>query len=1042
VSVIEAFDAVSPAALDYLQRAGLDPFAELPGAGLTSAPPELRRLVRVRAVSESRKPEPPRESPEQPQERVRVPTESVLTGLSTYRIPVAFLIQGTPASIGVHLAVWSAAEREAATSETLDGRLQVAQAVLRGAYPSVELEPTEIPLAAWPLGGLALGVPTLVRPDPRDGGGAIDRLAGALAGLEWVALVLAEPVADELLLSVRHWVINELREVAAAEQAARAPSPLAKHYSRLLETELEALTEAQATGAWRTAVYLLGDESSYPALASAWRAIFSGPRSLPEPVQVFDSQEVPSLATGWMMPDLVGPPGPGGYRHPYACQSLLSSTQLAGVVQLPRLELPGFAVRIEPAFDVVPPSSRSEPTIPVGRVMYRSSATSATFSVSTRALTRHVLVAGVTGAGKTNTILHLLEQLDSDGIPFLVVEPAKAEYRTLLNHPKIGERLRVFTVGKESVSPLRLNPFEVPTGTPVSEHLDLLRAAFGASFGMWTPLPQVLEQCLHEVYRDRGWDLRTNQNTRLGDDDVSAAAFPTLSDLIAKVDEVVPRLGYEERVMADIRAALITRLDSLRRGSKGAMLDVDRSLPIEELLEYPTVIELESVGDEGDKALLIALILIRLAEHRRSTGQTSKLVHLLVIEEAHRLLTNVPTQTSEEMADPKGQAVETFTNLLSEIRAYGQGVLIADQVPVRLAPDAIKNTNLKIAHRIVAADDRAALGAAMAMDETQTRALTILSAGEAAVFGDGEDAPLLVQVPLLKDDLASELVTDPHVSAHMAQWRAQRETATFFYPRAFCVETCADAPDACATARWMVEDESVRRVLARTLLSMFDDPAALDRLWPDIVEVVRAHRPPTTHEDALFRAFAGHGADWYAQRRGAQAGWTYAQTEQFGAGLRAVLLEKTAEPQNDGATSERRAALRTLEQQLARRTYDPYTACSAICNQETPICRYRHAAGDLVASGRYETVWQAADAADSASEDGARTQTWEVSQDAGYELIEFPENEWTPELRESVTDSARRACLCFAQQMLAGDTRKVPRTVRRVLRRVLEQAGL
>jgi Helicase HerA, central domain len=1042
VSAVEAFDAVSPAALDYLQRAGLDPLEEVAGAARTSAPPELRRLIRVRAVSQAKKPEPPPESPEQPQERVRVPTESVLVGLSAYRIPLAFLIRGTPATIGVHLATWSALEREQAASGVLDGRLEVLEAVLRGAYPSVELESIETAAEAWPLGGLALGVPTVARPDPRDGGAAIDRLAAALAGLDWAALVLAEPVADELLLSVRHWVINELREVAAAEQAARAPSPLAKHYSKLLESELEALTEAQSTGAWRTAVYLLGDESSYPALASAWRAIFSGPRSLPEPVQVFDSQEAPPLAAGWAMPDLVGPPGPGGYRHPYACQSLLSSTQLAGFVQLPRLELPGFAVRIEPAFDVVPPSARADATVPIGRVIHRSRATSATFSVSTRALTRHAFVAGVTGAGKTNTILHLLEQLDSDGIPFLVVEPAKTEYRTLLNHPNIGGRLRVFTVGKESVSPLRLNPFEVPMGTPVSEHLDLLRAAFGASFGMWTPLPQVLEQCLHEVYRDRGWDLRTNKNTRLGDDDVSAAAFPTLSELIAKVDEVVPRLGYEERVMADIRAALITRLDSLRRGSKGAMLDVDRSLPIEELLEDPSVIELESLGDEGDKALLIALILIRMAEHRRATGQAGELVHLLVIEEAHRLLANVPTQTGEEMANPRGQAVETFTNLLSEIRAYGQGVLVADQVPVRLAPDSIKNTNLKIGHRIVAADDRATLGGAMAMDETQTRALTILSAGEAAVFSDGEDAPLLVQVPLLKDDLASELVTETHVAAHMAQWRAQQGTDTFFYPRAFCAETCTDAPEACATARWMVENESVRRVLARTILSMFDDAAALDRLWPDIVDVVRAHRPPTTEEDALFRAFAGHGADWYAQRRGARAAWTYAQTDQFGAALRAVLLEKAADRQNDGATSECRAALRRLEQQLVRRTYDPYQACSAICNQETPICRYRHAVGDLVTSGRYETVWQAADAADSASEDGARQQTWEVSQDAGYELIEFPEDEWTPELRERVTDSARRACLCFAQQMLAGDTRKVPRTVRRVLARVLAEAGL
>src|SRR6202007_2335742 len=108
---------------------------------------------------------------------------------------------------------------------------------------------------------------------------------------------------------------------------------------------------------------------------------------------------------------------------------------------------------------------------------------------------------------------------------------------------------------------------------------------------------------------------------------------------------------------------------------------------------------------------LRGLLLIRLAEYRRYPGQESVLKHLLVIEEAHRLLTNVGQRQSEEEANPRGKAVEAFSNLLSEIRAYGQGVIVADQVPVKLAPDVIKNTNLKIVHRIVAEDDRTVLAA-------------------------------------------------------------------------------------------------------------------------------------------------------------------------------------------------------------------------------------------------------------------------------------------------------------------------------------------
>ena len=451
------------------------------------------------------------------------------------------------------------------------------------------------------------------------------------------------------------------------------------------------------------------------------------------------------------MPDDQERQGPGSYRHPFAAQTVLSSTQLASYLHLPTLETGGFSVRVVPRFDTEASADPGEHSVTIGRILTQRRSLGPDYRISLISLTRHVLVSGTTGSGKTNTIFSLLAEADNAGIPFLVVEPAKAEYRALIEHPALGPRVRVFTAGQATIGPLRLNPFEVPSGTTVSEHLDLIRAAFTAAFGMWTPLPQILERCLHDIYVDRGWDMRTNQNIRNSDDDENVDAFPTLGDLITKAAEVIPTLGYEPKIAGDMQAALTTRLESLRSGGKGAMLDVSTSMPIADLLAQPTVVELSALGDDGDKAFLTGLILIRLAEHRRSQGQTDNLVHLLVVEEAHRLLGNVPSQISEEVANPRGQAVETFANLLSEIRAYGQGVVIADQIPVRLAPDVIKNTTLKIAHRIVSADDRAALAGAMAMEDGQSRALTTLGVGQAVVFSSGDDSPLLIRVPLVKN---------------------------------------------------------------------------------------------------------------------------------------------------------------------------------------------------------------------------------------------------------------------------------------------------
>jgi hypothetical protein len=328
----------------------------------------------------------------------------------------------------------------------------------------------------------------------------------------------------------------------------------------------------------------------------------------------------------------------------------------------------------------------------------------------------------------------------------------------------------------------------------------------------------------------------------------------------------------------------------------------------------------------------------------------------------------------------------------------------------------------------------------MAMDELQARALTTIATGVAVVFTDGEDAPLLVTIPPLKERVGRPPPDDHRIAACAAERAIQTGVDQYFFPRHFCAVTCVDAPEACAAAQRLIQDDRIRRALARTVLSTIEEAGALDRLWDDVLATIRARRPPGLDETALLRAFAGHGADWYAHRRGAQCAWSYAETEQFASALRDVLLAKIADPDGDEGNSGR-VTLQAIEQQLTHRTFDPYPACSVICDQQPPTCRYRAAVADLVASGRYQNMWYAADAADAATTSD-RKETWEVCQDAGYELIEFPEDDWPADLREHVADGARRTCLCFAQQMLADDARKIPRTMRKVLGRILAEAGL
>jgi DNA helicase HerA-like ATPase len=207
-------------------------------------------------------------------------------------------------------------------------------------------------------------------------------------------------------------------------------------------------------------------------------------------------------------------------------------------------------------------------------------------------------------------------------------------------------------------------------------------------------------------------------------------------------------IGYGREITDNVRGFVTVRIASLRQGTAGRFFQGGHPLDFARLLQANVVLEIEDIGDDRDKAFLTGTVLIRLAEHlrmrQRAEGSTApRLRHLTVFEEAHRLL----RQPRGESGGAAEHAVEMFAGLLAEIRAYGEGLIIAEQIPARLIPDVIKNTAVKIVHRLPAADDRAAVGATMNLTEDQSSYLVTLTPGEAAVHADGMDYPVLARMP-------------------------------------------------------------------------------------------------------------------------------------------------------------------------------------------------------------------------------------------------------------------------------------------------------
>jgi uncharacterized protein len=453
--------------------------------------------------------------------------------------------------------------------------------------------------------------------------------------------------------------------------------------------------------------------------------------------------QVPFLATAGLLTALAGLPQREvpGLRVLDAGQfDVTSETGTTGTAGLPgtvpAAGLPGTA----PAAGL----PGTAPAVSLGVILDAQDRPAGEFLVPLPTLNRHALVTGATGAGKSQTVRHLLTGLTSAGLPWLVIEPVKSEYPGMAGRlARLGPaaEVTVLNPADPGAIPLSVNPLAPERGYPVQAHIDMVRALFLAAFDADEPFPQIIAQALQRVYEANGWDVVT------GGPMAGAAAepaVPSLAQLQRAALEVIEDVGYGRELQADVRGFVDVRLRSLRIGSAGRFFEGGHPADMARLLRRNVVLCLEDVANDEDKAFLMGTLVIRVVEHLRlaaRAGRRPGLRHVIVIEEAHRLL------RARREGRASAHAVELFAALLAEIRAYGEGLVIAEQIPAKLVADVVKNTALKVMHRLPAADDRELAGAAMNLDDAQSRQVVSLEPGVAAVFADGMDRPIRVRVP-------------------------------------------------------------------------------------------------------------------------------------------------------------------------------------------------------------------------------------------------------------------------------------------------------
>ena len=519
-----------------------------------------------------------------------------------------------------------------------------------------------------------------------------------------------------------------------------------RHVKTLLEridTQLTRIDECMDVGMWDCAAYIITDDAQTGrTISSTYQALIRGKESGTETsaITIWKDKEKSSQIAAYLQ----------HFNHPLLKlmegvpimpTTVLSGEELTVAAGLPQQSLPGMPVDTFARFGreithFCNKNSANVRKINMGQVYHMGRIEDdipALLDVDT--LTAHTFITGSTGSGKSNTVYRMLDELKHHKIPWLVIEPAKGEYKDAF-----GGMQDVATYGTNPFKVpnlLKVNPFSFPADVHVLEHIDRLVEIFNACWPMYAAMPAILRESIERAYEECGWNL--NQSKGIG-------VYPDFSTLLEILPVVIDSSAYSADTTSDYKGALITRIRSLTRGIHGMVFSGDVSA--DELFNHNAIVDLSRIGSQETKSLIMGILVLKLQEYRMSESNQPNMMlrHVTVLEEAHNLLRKTSSEQSQESANLTGQAVVMLSNAIAEMRTYGEGFVIADQSPGLMDMSVVRNTNTKIIMRLPDEGDRELVGHAAGLNDAQIEELAGLEMGVATAFQSDWVEPVLVKV--------------------------------------------------------------------------------------------------------------------------------------------------------------------------------------------------------------------------------------------------------------------------------------------------------
>ena len=550
---------------------------------------------------------------------------------------------------------------------------------------------------------------------------------------------------------------------------------------QMLDDSLKRTREFDSYGMWNIAAYFLSDDMSAAEIAASnYRSLMNGEKSGREvsainswrgndPAVIGDYRDLTTYLSRFVHP-LFYYGSSGQYGVMTNAAAAVTGKELGIHMELPRATVSGLPVIEHAEFGKevntyhlfsdghIP---RPEERMTLGRIFDLGQITNKIVELYNRSLNMHTFITGSTGSGKSNTVYQMLTELHQDRVPFLVVEPAKGEYKDVFgNWPDVN----VYSTNPKIAELININPFKFPDSIHVLEHVDGLIEIFSACWPMYDAMPAFFKDAVLRSYEKVGWDLASSTF------DGSKPEYPDFEILAEELDELIERSDYASDIKSNYRGALITRVRSLTVGLN-RFIFTDEQTPYNKLFDENCILDISRVKSTETKALIMGLMVYILNEYRmdRKTSSNNGLKHVTVLEEAHNLLKNTSGSVESDLI---GKSVEMLTQTIAEIRTYGEGFIIVDQSPSSVDIAAIKNTNTKIVLRTPEANDRDAIGRSMGLTADQVNEIAKLPSGVAVVYQNDWVAPVLTMID------KADINESPYKPDHLTVIRSVRSART------------------------------------------------------------------------------------------------------------------------------------------------------------------------------------------------------------------------------------------------------------------------